>query len=55
MNLRHAHGKEVDDEIGIEWLKYVARNQTMVHARVLVLLKLRELLLSNIHHCCKGV
>jgi hypothetical protein len=30
------------------------REQTVVHTRVLVLLELGELVLANVHHCCKA-
>lgn len=50
MHLRHAHGEALDDDMCIERLHDVSRDQTLVHSRVLVLLQLRQLVLPNINH-----
>jgi hypothetical protein len=49
-NLRHPHWKAVDHDIVVEGFENIAREQAMVDARVLVLIELRELILSDIHH-----
>jgi hypothetical protein len=40
----------VDHHIVVEGLENISREQAMVDARVLVLLELGELILSDIHH-----
>ena len=47
---RHAQGEHVDDDIGVEGLEHVARQQAVVDARVLVLAQLGQLLLADVHH-----
>ena len=42
----------MDDDIGIEWLQNVSRDQAVIDSRVFVLLQLRELFLADIH--CEG-
>lgn len=38
--------------MSVEWFEYVAREKTVVYARVLVLLEFWKLILSNIYHDC---
>jgi hypothetical protein len=47
---RHPHGKAFDDDMRIERLQDILRNQTVVDALVLVLFELRELVLPYVHH-----
>jgi hypothetical protein len=49
-NLRHPHGEAVYHDVRVERLQDIARNQTVIDARVLVLLELRELVLPYVHH-----
>lgn len=49
-HLRHAHREAFDDNMCIERLQYIFRNQTLVHSRVFVLLQLGQLVLPNVHH-----
>jgi hypothetical protein len=45
----------VDHHIVVEGFENILREQAMVDARVLVLLELGQLILSNIHHGEKGL
>ena len=47
---RHRHWETIDDDVGVEWLQDIARQQAVVDARVLVLLELRKPVLTNVHH-----
>jgi hypothetical protein len=48
--LRHPHRKAFNDDMGIEGLEDILRDQTVVDALVLVLFELRELVLPYIYH-----
>jgi hypothetical protein len=47
---RHRHWETIDDEVGVEWLQDITRQQAVVDARVLVLLELGKPVLTNVHH-----
>jgi hypothetical protein len=47
---RHGHWETIDDEVGVEWLQDIARQQAVVDARVLVLLELGKPVLTNVNH-----
>ena len=49
-DLRHPHGEAFNDHICVEGLEDIPRQQGMVHAGVLVLLELREVLLPDVDH-----
>jgi hypothetical protein len=49
-NLRHPHWKAVDYHIVVEGLENILREQAVIDARVLVLLELGQLILSDVHH-----
>jgi len=51
-DLRHAHREHVNNYVCVEWLHYVPRDQTMIHARVLVLLELWQSSLPYVDHDC---
>ena len=40
----------MNDNIAVEWLQDIPRDQTVVYAGVLVLFQLRELLLPDVNH-----
>jgi hypothetical protein len=40
--------------MGIKWLHHVTRHKTVIDAIVLVLLELRQLILSYVHHLVYG-
>lgn len=50
VDLRHPHGKALDDDMGVEGLHDVSRHQAVVDALILVLFELRQLVLSYVHH-----
>ena len=50
LDLRHPHGEALDHHMGVEGLQHISRHQTVVYALIFVLLQLRELVLSYIHH-----
>ena len=52
VHLRHPHGKAVNHKVVVERLHDISRDKTVVNARVLVLVQLRELILPYIHHGC---
>jgi hypothetical protein len=47
---RHRHWETIDDDVGVEWLQDIARQQAVVDARVLVLFELGKPVLTNVHH-----
>jgi hypothetical protein len=49
---RHPHGEAFDDDMRVEGLEDILRDQTVVNALVLVLFELRELVLPYVHHFC---
>jgi hypothetical protein len=50
VHLRHPHRKAVNHKVVVEWLHDISRDETVVNARVLVLVQLRELVLPYVHH-----
>jgi hypothetical protein len=48
--LRHPHGKTFDHNVGVERLENILGEQAVIHTRVLVLLELWQLVLTDIHH-----
>lgn len=49
-DLRHPHGKTLDDHISVEWFQYVARGKGMINPSILVRMKTRQVLLANVNH-----
>jgi hypothetical protein len=49
-DLRHPHGKAVDNKMRVKRLEHISGQQTVVDARVLVLLEFRQLILSYVNH-----
>lgn len=49
-DLRHRHGKALDNDIVVEGLEKVFRCQGVVHSGVFVVVKTFQLLLTNVNH-----
>jgi hypothetical protein len=49
-DLRHPHGKTLNNNMGIERLHNITRHETVVNTLILVLVQLGQLVLPNVHH-----